>query len=179
MNQTEQTQAYAIDPAHSSVEFVVRHMMISKVRGRFTGVTGTIEVPQGADVPTAVKVSLDAATIDTHEPQRDGHLKSADFFEVERYPTLQFSSTSIEGKPDRFKIHGTLEMHGKNQPITLDASYEGRLNDPFGKQRVAYSAQGKLRRSDFGLTWNQAIEAGGVMVSDDIRIEIEIEATLQ
>lgn len=179
MNQTERAQSYAIDPAHSSVEFIARHLMISKVRGRFAGVSGTISIPEGSHVPTAVQVTLDAASIDTHEAQRDAHLKSGDFFEVEKYPTLEFSSSSIDGKPDAFQIHGMLQMHGITQPVTLDASYEGRLSDPFGKQRIAYSAQGKVRRSDFGLTWNQAMETGGVMVSDDIRIEIDLEATLQ
>jgi polyisoprenoid-binding protein YceI len=172
-------QIYAIDPAHSSVEFVVRHLMISKVRGRFAGVAGTIELEPGSDVPTAVTATIDATSIDTREPQRDAHLKSADFFEVEKYPALEFVSTRIEGAPNDFTIYGNLSMHGITHEIALKAEFEGRGADPWGGQRAGYSASAAINRKDFGLTWNAVLEAGGVAVSDEVRIELNVEAVLR
>jgi polyisoprenoid-binding protein YceI len=170
---------YAIDPAHTSVEFVVRHLMITKVRGRFTGVVGTIELQPGSDVPSAVQVRIDAATIDTREPQRDTHLKSADFFEVEAHPTLQFISTGVEGAPNNFTIYGNLTIHGVTREVALKGEFEGRATDTWGGQRIGYSASTAINRKDFGLTWNAALESGGVMVGDEVRIELNVQAVLQ
>jgi polyisoprenoid-binding protein YceI len=170
---------YAIDPVHTTVEFVVRHLMITKVRGRFTGVAGTIELQPGSDVPSAVQAHIDAATIDTREDQRDTHLKSADFFEVEVHPALRFTSTRIEGRSDDFTIHGNLTIHGVTREVALKGEFEGRAADPWGGQRVGYSASTTINRKDFGLTWNAALETGGVVVGDEVRIELNVEAVLQ
>jgi polyisoprenoid-binding protein YceI len=177
--QVSQTTTYKIDPAHSSVEFVVRHLMITKVRGRFSGVAGTIEVAPGSDVPSAVQATIDAATIDTREPQRDAHLKSADFLEVDRFPTLEFASTRIEGAPENFTIYGKLTIHGETRDVALQAEFEGRSPDMYGGQRIGYSASTTISRKDHGLTWNAALETGGVAVSDDVRIELNIQGILQ
>ena len=173
------SQTYNIDPAHTTVDFVVRHLMITKVRGRFDALTGSIEVPTGSDVPTAVNVVIDASSIDTREGQRDAHLRSADFFDVERFPQLRFASTRIEGDADAFKIYGTLTLHGVSREIVLDATFEGRVNDPWGNKRLGYAAHGQISRKDFGLAWNQALETGGVVVGDDVRIEINAETIAQ
>ncbi|HVN69051.1 MAG TPA: YceI family protein [Candidatus Binatia bacterium] len=177
--QIAEKTTYAIDPAHTTVEFVVRHLMITKVRGRFGGVAGSIEIPAGSDVPSAVAARIDATTIDTREPQRDAHLKSADFFEVEKYPEIEFVSTRIEGDPGDFTVHGNLTIHGVTREVALEAAFEGRSPDPWGGQRIGYSASTTINRKDFGLTWNAALETGGVVVGDDIRIELEVQAVLQ
>lgn len=175
MDTTATTQTYAVDPIHSSAEFVVRHLMISKVRGRFTGLTGGIELAEGADLPSAIVATIDTATIATGDAQRDGHLASPDFFDAAQFPTIDFRSTAISGPPDAFEIRGDLTMHGTTLPIVLHASYEGRSTDPWGNKRVGYEAYGKLSRKDFGLLWNQALETGGVAVGDDVKIELSVE----
>jgi polyisoprenoid-binding protein YceI len=177
--QVAEITTYAVDPAHTTVEFVVRHLMIAKVRGRFAGVAGTIDLEPGRDVPTAVQARIDAATIDTRESQRDAHLKSAEFFEVEKYPALEFVSTRIEGTPGEFTIHGNLSIHGVTREVALKAEFEGRAADPWGGQRIGYSASTTINRKDFGLTWNAALETGGVVVGDEVRIELNVEAVLQ
>lgn len=174
-----QKALYAIDGTHSSVEFTVRHLMISKVRGRFASVQGSLELADDAGIPQAITATIDAASLDTREEQRDAHLRSADFFDVEQYPTLAFTSTRTEGTPDNFKIYGELTIHGVTKEVVLEASLEGRGADPWGGQRVGYAAQTKISRKEFGLTWNQALEAGGVAVSDEVRIELNIQAVLQ
>jgi polyisoprenoid-binding protein YceI len=177
--QTQEKLLYGLDQSHSTVEFVVRHLMISKVRGRFAAFTGQIELAPGSDVPTAVSAVIDAASVDTREAQRDAHLKSADFFEVEKYPQITFESTRIEGAPHDFTIHGNLTMHGVTRDVALAASFEGRGADPWGGQRVGYTAHTTIDRKDFGVSFNAALETGGVMVSDEVRIELNIEAVLQ
>lgn len=169
---------YALDTTHSAVEFVVRHLMISGVRGRFTAFDGQIELPPGSELPSAISVTIDAASIDTREAQRDAHLRSADFFEVEKYPHITFESERIEGTPERFTVDGKLTIHGVTRNVTLTAGYEGRVTDPWGGVRVGYSAYGKINRKDFGLTWNAALETGGVVVGDEVRLELNIEAVL-
>lgn len=170
---------YTIDPAHTAVEFVVRHLMITRVRGRFSGVSGTIELERGNDVPTSVRARIDAATIDTREEQRDAHLKSADFLEAETYPALEFDSTRIEGTPDKFTMHGNLTIHGVTREVAFRSAFEGNVPDPWGGQRVGYSASTTINRKDFGLTWNAALETGGVVVGDEVRIELDVQAVLQ
>ena len=177
--QLQETAVYAIDPAHSTVEFVARHLMIARVRGRFAAFQGRLEVDPVSDRPTAVSVTIDATSIDTREPQRDAHLKSADFFDVEKYPELSFTSTKIDGAAGDFKITGDLTIHGVTRPVVLDAASEGRAQDPWGGQRIGYSAHTTINRKDFGLTWNALLETGGVAVSDEIRIELNVEAVLQ
>lgn len=177
--QTQQNQTYTLDPTHSTVEFVVRHMMISKVRGRFAGFTGRIDVAPGSDLPAAVSATIDAASVDTREEQRDAHLRSGDFFDAQAFPSLTFESTRIEGSPQDFKIYGKLSIHGVTKDVVLDAEFEGSGNDPWGGQRVAYSARTTINRKDFGLNWNAALEAGGVLVSDEVKIELNVQAVLQ
>ena len=174
--QERTTQIFTIDPIHSSVGFTVRHLMIAKVRGHFTSVAGTIEIPAGSDVPRAVEVTIAGSSIDTREPQRDEHLRSADFLDVATYPTLTLRSTAITGSPSAFKIQGDLTIHGTTRPVVLDATFEGRVTDPWGNLRAGYEANTTISRKDFGLTWNQMLEAGGVAVGDDVRIEISVEA---
>ena len=173
---TQTAHAYSIDASHSTVEFVVRHLMIAKVRGRFTRVAGTISLPAGADVPTELDVTIETASIDTHEPQRDGHLKSPDFFDAETYPEIKFRSTSIEGSPDSFKATGDLTIHGVTKSVVLDVTFEGRATDGYGNARIGYEAHAKISRKEFGLTWNQALETGGWAISDEVKVELSVEA---
>lgn len=174
--QKQTTQIFTIDPIHTSVGFTVRHLMIAKVRGHFTPVTGTIEIPAGTDLPEAVEVTIAGSSIDTRELQRDEHLRSPDFLDVATYPTLSLRSTAITGSPSAFKIHGDLTIHGTTRPVVLDATFEGRVTDPWGNLRAGYEASTTISRKDFGLTWNQMLEAGGVAVGDEVRIEISVEA---
>ena len=179
MNTTTTSRTYAIDPVHTTVEFVVRHLMITKVRGRFTSVSGTIAVADDSTVPTAVDVEVDAKTIDTREEQRDNHLRSEDFLHTEQHPKLTFKSTSFDGDGDDFKVHGDLMLHGVTRKVTLDATFEGRVKDPWGGERIGYSATTKINRKDFGLSWNVVLEGGGLTVGDEIRIELNVEAVAQ
>jgi polyisoprenoid-binding protein YceI len=176
---SEKQGVYAIDASHSNVDFTVRHLMISKVRGRFATVAGTIELAPGSNLPEAVDVRIDADSIDTREAQRDAHLRSADFFDVEKYPELTFKSTRVEGTADDFKIFGELSIHGVTREVALVGEFGGRVTDPWGGERVSFSAVTKVNRKDFGLTWNQALETGGVVVSDEVTIDLEVEALLQ
>ncbi len=168
--------AFALDPAHSQVEFVVRHMVISKVRGSFGSFRVDLEVDDATNLPTAVNAEIDAESIDTKVADRDAHLRSADFLHVEAHEKITFRSTRISGTPDNFKMDGDLTVRGVTRPVTLNASVDGRLKDPWGNDRVAYSATTKINRKDFGLTWNQALEAGGVLVGEDIEIHLSLEA---
>ena len=174
--QEQTTQIFTIDPIHTSVGFTVRHLMIAKVRGHFRSVAGTIEIPAGTDVPQAIEVTIDGSSIDTREPQRDEHLRSPDFLDVATYPMLTLRSTAISGNPSAFKIHGDLTIHGTTRPVVLDATFEGRATDPWGNLRAGYEATTTISRKDFGLTWNQVLEAGSVAVGDEVRIEISVEA---
>ena len=179
MTTTQTAKTYSIDPAHTTAEFVVRHLMISKVRGRFTSLTGTIQVPEGTGVPTSVDVTIDAASVDTHEEQRDGHLRSADFLDAEKFPKITFKSTGVDGTGDAFKVSGDLTIRGVTRPVVLDTTFEGRGSDPWGNERVGYEAHTKINRKDYGLAWNQALEAGGVVVGDEVKIELNVEAIAQ
>jgi polyisoprenoid-binding protein YceI len=166
---------WKIDPAHSTVEFAVRHMMITTVKGRFTDVTGTIQLDETNPSGGEVDFSLKTASIDTREAQRDTHLKSADFFDVEKFPTITFRSTRVEGSAEEFTVTGDLTIHGVTKPVTLNVTYEGRGKDPWGGERIGYAATGKIKRSDFGLTWNAALETGGFLVGDDVKLNFDIQ----
>jgi polyisoprenoid-binding protein YceI len=179
MNAATSTRTYAIDAAHSTVEFVVRHLMIAKVRGRFTGVTGTVQVPAEGHVPISVEATIDATSVSTGEPQRDAHLKSPDFFDAETHPSISFKSTQIRETGDGFDLNGDLTIHGVTHPVSLKATFEGEVTDPWGNARYGYEAHGKLSRKDFGLVWNQALEAGGVAIGDEVKIELSIETVAQ
>jgi polyisoprenoid-binding protein YceI len=170
------TGTWTVDPAHSSVEFKVKHMMISTVRGHFGEFVGTIEAaPEYRD--SKVHGTIQTASIDTNEPRRDEHLRSADFFDVESHPTIEFSSTRIEhtGRGD-YRVTGDLMMHGETHPVTLDVTVHGVTRDAQGQDRVGLEARGTLNRRDFGLRWQQALETGGVVVGDEVRISADIAA---
>jgi polyisoprenoid-binding protein YceI len=173
------TRTYAIDPAHTTTAFVVRHMMIAKVRGHFNAVTGSIVLGPAGNVPASIEATVDVASIDTREPQRDGHLKSADFLDAEKFPQLTFRSTRIEGSGDAFRVYGDLTIHGTTREVAFETTFEGAGTDPWGNARVGYEATAKISRKDFGLNWNQALETGGVLVGDEVRIELSVEATAQ
>lgn len=167
---------YKIDPAHSSAHFSVRHMMITNVRGGFSKVEGTVVYdPTDADA-SSVDATIDAASINTNEPQRDGHLKSADFLDVGKYPAITFKSTGlVKSGDDEWELVGNLTIHGVTKEIAL--AVEGptpESKDPYGNLRIGASAKSKIKRSDFGLTWNAVLETGGIAVSDDLKIEIDV-----
>lgn len=173
-------QVWELDPAHTLVEFSTKHMMITTVKGRFGEVAGHLEVDEADPSRSSVDVEIRAASIDTRTEQRDAHLRSPDFLDVERYPTLAFRSRRIEGNPlragERFRVIGDLTIRGQTREVTLDAVYEGSGRDPWGGERASFSAEAKLDRRDFGLVWNQALETGGVLVANEIRIQIEAQA---
>jgi polyisoprenoid-binding protein YceI len=176
--QVQEKTIYTLDRAHTTVEFVVRHLMIAKVRGRFTAFDGQVELRPGSDLPATITATIDAGSIDTREEQRDAHLRSADFFEVEKYPHLTFESERIEGTPEQFTVDGKLTIHGVTRDVRLSGSFEGRARDPWGGVRVGYAAHGTINRKDFGLAWNATLETGGVVVGDEVRIELNVEAVL-
>jgi polyisoprenoid-binding protein YceI len=167
---------YAIDPAHSSVEFVGRHLMITKVRGRFPEVSGTITI---ADEPeqSHVEVELKVASVDTGDAQRDGHLRSPDFFDAETYPSITFRSTNVEaGRSGTWMVTGDLTVRDVTRPVTLEVDFDGANASPLGDERIAFSAAADVNREDWGLTWNVALETGGVLVGKKVRIEINVQA---
>jgi polyisoprenoid-binding protein YceI len=177
-SQLQEKTIYALDRAHTTVEFIVRHLMITKVRGRFTAFDGQIELASNTDLPLSIAATIDAGSIDTREEQRDAHLRSADFFEVEKFPHLIFESTRISGTPDDFTIDGKLTIRGVTRDVNLTGSFEGRATDPWGGSRIGYAAHTTINRKDFGLAWNAALETGGVVVGDEVRIELNVEAVL-
>jgi polyisoprenoid-binding protein YceI len=168
---------YNIDPTHSSVHFSVRHLMVSNVRGEFSKLSGTIQVDPASPATASVAASIDTTSINTRDPQRDGHLKSADFLDVEKFPTITFQSKSVTPHEGGATVTGDLTIHGVTHPVTLDV--EGtpdEIKDPWGNQRIGLSGSTKLSRKEFGLTWNAALEAGGVMIGDEVKITLDIEA---
>lgn len=169
-------RTWNIDPAHSEAQFTVRHMMISRVRGHFGKISGTIELDAHDLRQSSVEVTIDVSSIDTREPQRDAHLRSADFFDAETFPTITFKSRRIaDVKDDTFTIVGDLTIRGVTREVALHVASEGRGKDPWGGERAGFSATTKIRRSDFGLTWNQLLETGGVAVGDEVKISIDVE----
>jgi len=166
-----------VDPAHSLVEFAVKHMMITTVKGRLSDVTGAITLDEADPARSSVVVELAAASIDTRVEQRDQHLRSADFLDAENHPVIRFASRRIEGDVQgSFRIAGDLTIRGVTREVTLDAAYEGTGRDPWGNEKFSYSATAKIDRRDFGLTWNAALETGGVLVGNDVKISIELQA---
>lgn len=170
-------QTYTIDPAHSAVHFSVRHMMLSNVRGEFTRLSGTIKFDPADPAHSSIEASIETASISTRDEKRDGHLKSADFLDVEKFPAITFRSKQITVGNDDAKVTGDLTIHGVTREVTLDIEGPSvEVKDPWGKQRVGATATTKLNRKDFGLTWNAALETGGVMVGDEVKVTIDIEA---
>jgi polyisoprenoid-binding protein YceI len=173
-------QTWQIDPAHTQAGFSVKHLMISKVRGRFGSLSGEIRLDEANLAGSSVTVEIDATSIDTRHEERDAHLRSADFFDVERFPALSFRSRRVERERDgRFRVLGDLTIRDVTRQVTLQVEDEGRGRDPWGGERAAFSATGRIDRRDFGLTWNQALEAGGVLVGHDIDLALEVEAVKQ
>jgi polyisoprenoid-binding protein YceI len=170
---------WQIDPVHSTAELAVRHMMVTTVKGYISAVEGSITLDESDLTKSSVAVALDATTIDTRDPKRDDHLRSADFLDVERFPKITFVSTRIEREADGYRIVGDLQLHGVTRETVLGATYEGRQRDPWGKDRAGFTAQGVIDRRDFGLTWNQPLPASGVLLGNDVRVSIEVEAVLQ
>ncbi|MCA9631129.1 MAG: YceI family protein [Myxococcales bacterium] len=170
-------KTWNIDTSHSSISFAVRHMVFAKVRGRFSSWRGELHLDTADLTRSEVEVSIDATSIDTGVADRDNHLRSPDFLDAEQFPELSFKSTRIEGAGDRtFRLHGELTIHGASRPVSLEVEYGGQAKDPWGNQRVAFAATTAIDRRDFGLSWNQVLEAGGVLVGEKIEIELEIQA---
>ena len=174
---------WKIDPAHTTVEFAVKHMMFTTVRGRFTQLEGTIEVDDQNPERSHVEVVIDATSIDTGNADRDKHLRSADFLDVESQPKLRFTSASAQGaakkEGDRFRVTGELEIRGKQVPVTLECTYNGQGKDPWGGTRAGFNARTEIDRRDWGLTWNAALESGGILVANEVKIELDVQAVLQ
>jgi len=168
---------WAIDAYHSSVAFTIRHMM-SRVRGEMKITEGWIDADGDNLSQARVEVVLDAATINTGVEMRDNHLRSADgHFDVANYPTISFKSTRVEGTdPSHFKVIGDLTIHGFTKTVAVDARFTGEVKDPWGNRRIGFSAETKVNRKDFNLTWNQALEAGGFVVGDEVKLDIDVEA---
>lgn len=165
---------WTIDVSHSSVNFKVKHLGLAKTRGRFTGFEGTVEIGEDPK-DTTVDVSIDAASVDTHDGKRDEHLRSADFFDVAAHPNLTFRSTRVEGRDDEWTLEGELTVAGVTRPVVLDVTYEGVAGDPWGGTRAGFTASAQINREDFGLTWNAALEAGGFLVGKTVTIDLDIE----
>jgi polyisoprenoid-binding protein YceI len=174
--QTAENSRWAFDTAHTHVGFSVRHMMITTVKGSFSGVSGEVLLAEGDLTRATVRAAIDARTIDTRNEQRDTHLKSADFFDVENYPEITFESRRVARKPDgSLTIVGALTIRGVTQDVVLEAEEEGRGIDPWGGERLGFTATTKIDRTRFGLTWNQALEAGGVLVADDVKLTLDVQ----
>jgi polyisoprenoid-binding protein YceI len=169
---------YAIDASHTHAGFVVRHLMVSKVRGAFSGVSGTVTVADDITESTD-EVEIDPATIDTRDAGRDEHLRSADFFAVEEFPTITFVSTGLRRDGSEWVLDGDLTIKGISKPVRLDVEFLGAANDPWGGSRLGFTASGELDREDWGLTWNQNLETGGVLVGKKATLEIEAELVRQ
>lgn len=173
------TSTWHLDPMHSSVEFAVKHMMMTTVRGRFKEVQATLTGDETRPEGCCVEVTIRTASIDTGAADRDQHLRSGDFFDAERYPEIRFESKRLEGKfakeGDRFRMFGDLQMRDTKMEIVLDCEFLGRGKDPWGKERAGFTARGEIDRREWGLKWNQAIETGGVLVANKVRIETEVQ----
>jgi polyisoprenoid-binding protein YceI len=171
---------WAVDPAHSSVEFSVKHMMISTVKGMFQNVSGTVEWDGQTFDTAAVRATVDAASITTFNEMRDNHLRTNDFFNSDRWPHIVFESKSIVPNGDDFRIHGNLTIRDITRPVVLDAELDGLIEqDAFGKRRAAFTATTSINRHDFGVSWNNAIESGGVVVGDKVKITLHIALVRQ
>jgi polyisoprenoid-binding protein YceI len=172
------TQTWAIDSSHTNVEFAVKHLMISTVKGRFSEVSGTLKGDIAQPESFSLEVNIGTDSIDTRQEQRDAHLRSADFFDAIKWPTISFVGKRIDGDvADEFKLTGDLTIRDVTRRIVLDVTNEGSVRDPWGNARIGFSAKTRIDRREFGLTWNQALETGGFVVSDEIRISVDVELT--
>ncbi len=173
---TTATTTWNIDPAHSSAEFKVKHMMISYVRGKFSGISGVLNRYEADHTRSTLEVSVDVSTVNTQDAQRDGHLKSPDFFHAEKFPAMTFKSTHIEHKGDGYAVTGDLTIRDVTKPVTLTVEEVSEpTKDPWGNTRIGLTATAKINRKDFGLTWNTALETGGVLVGEDVTITLDVQ----
>lgn len=170
-------RTWNIDASHSIAEFAVRHMMVSTVKGRFGRLEGAIEGDEARPAASSVRATIDVASIDTHDEQRDAHLRSDDFFNAEKYPHITFVSKRVERvDEERYRIVGDLTIRDVTKEVVLDAEFEGQVRDPYGNQRAGFSATTQINRRDFGVSFNAALETGGVIVGDKVKITLHIEA---
>jgi polyisoprenoid-binding protein YceI len=178
--QTVKTSTWTVDPAHSHLGFAIRHLMIATVRGRFTQVQGTVTVDESDPTSASADISIATASVSTGDEKRDGHLRSPDFFDAERFPSMTFRSKRVEAKStDAFRVLGDLTIRDVTREVALDVQLLGRAKDPWGQEHAAFEATTKIKRADYGLTWNAALEAGGVLVGDDVSISIEAQLLRQ
>lgn len=169
--------AWEIDPVHSQAVFSVKHLMITTVRGQFNVLRGKLDIDEQQPENSWLEAEVDAASIDTRDEKRDAHLRSPDFFDAEKYPTITFKSTKVESVGNNeYRVTGNLTMHGVTKEVTFAAEYSGQLKDPYGLQRAGLSAKTTINRKDFDLNWNAVLETGGVAVSDIVTIEIDLAA---
>lgn len=174
------TSTWAIDAVHSSAEFAVKHMMVATAKGRFTKLEGTIQLDEANPAASLVNATVDTTSVDTGQPQRDGHLRTDDFFNAEQYPTATFRSTRVEPvDAENAKVYGDLTIRGVTKEIVFDVEYEGQGKDAYGKQRAGFTAQAAFNRLDFGIKWNPALEAGGFAVSNRVKLTLHIAAVRQ
>jgi polyisoprenoid-binding protein YceI len=175
--QTKTTTTWKVDPVHSNVEFAVRYAMLSTVRGHFSNFEGTITLDPENPANSKAVGTIDAASIDTGNEQRDGHLRTGDFFEVEQYPNITFESTRIEPSGDRWKVYGNLTIRGVTREVVLNTEYLGQMKDAWGNERAGFEASTEINRKAFGLNWNAPLEqAGGMLVSDNVKLNLNISA---
>lgn len=173
---------WKLDPAHTQIEFSVKHMMFTKVRGQFSDFEGTVELDTDNPAASSVNVTIDAASIDTGVSDRDKHLRSADFFDVEKYPEITFRSKDVRGaiqEGGAFEVVGDLTIHGVTREVTLEASFEGTGTDPWGGSRAGFTASTSIDRRDFDLKWNQALETGGILVGHEVGISLQVQAVME
>jgi polyisoprenoid-binding protein YceI len=174
---TVQAETYNVDKAHSEVLFSVRHMGVSKVTGRFNDFTGVVNGDPAKPQEASVEFTIKTTSIDTNDAGRDKHLRSADFFDVEKFPEMTFKSSKITAKgQNQFDVTGTLTLHGVAKEVTLPVTLAGPVKDPRGNEKVGFEATTKLNRKDYGITWNRALDAGGVVVSDEVQVTVNLEA---
>jgi polyisoprenoid-binding protein YceI len=174
--QVPEAGIWEFDKAHTSITIKARHMMVTTVRGQFKDLSGTIHVAERPE-DSWVEATIQAASIDTGDPRRDDHMRSADFMDVATYPTITYRSTGVEVRGEtRLRVTGDLTVHGITKPIQLDVAYQGRTKSPWGQDVIAFTAEGEMDREEFGMTWNQALETGGFLVGKKLKFEIEVEA---
>lgn len=167
---------YTLDVSHSRLGFVARHAMVTKVRGQFGAFTGTATIDEATPSSSKVELSIDVASIETGSADRDGHLKSADFFDAETYPTITFRSTDVQRDGSGWAVTGDLTIKDVTKPVTVEFEHTGSARDPFGNLRVGFEGETTINRKDWGLTWNAALETGGVLVSEKIKLEFDVSA---
>ncbi len=170
------TGTWVIDPSHTNIGFSARHAMVAKVRGQFNEFAGSLTLDGSDPAASSAQLTVETASIDTRNPDRDGHLKSADFLDVESFPTLTFTSTSVSGNGESFVVTGDITIHGVTKSVDVKFELLGVSTDPWGGVRIGFEGRTEISRKDFGLVWNTALETGGVLVGDTVKIELDVEA---